>query len=96
VRVTAIEDGVDEFAYQATVKIGGHIFRGVLYDDQRADTSNLHSNLPDLHLGGTTTMASTSAMIDPTAGGGVYGASSSNILGAFEEQYPRSSWFHWC
>lgn len=80
VRVTPIENGVDQFAYQATVKIGGHIFRGVLYD-QRVDTANLHSNLPDLHLGGSTTVASTSAMIDPTAGGGVYGASSSNILG---------------
>ncbi|KAK9125055.1 hypothetical protein Scep_013901 [Stephania cephalantha] len=30
VRVTAIEDGEDEYAYQAAVRIGGHVFKGVL------------------------------------------------------------------
>ncbi|EFJ24923.1 hypothetical protein SELMODRAFT_59069, partial [Selaginella moellendorffii] len=32
VKVTGIEDGENEYAYQATVKIGGHVFKGVLYD----------------------------------------------------------------
>lgn len=33
VRVTAVEDnGEDEYAYQAVVKIGGHVFKGFLYD----------------------------------------------------------------
>ncbi|KAH9295582.1 hypothetical protein KI387_039170, partial [Taxus chinensis] len=69
VRVTAIEDGEDEYAYQATVKIGGHIFKGVLYD-QRVETATMNSSLPELQLGGRS-VASTSTMIDP--GGGVYG-----------------------
>ncbi|KAE8692938.1 Protein LATERAL ROOT PRIMORDIUM 1 [Hibiscus syriacus] len=32
VRVTAMEDGDYEFAYQAFVKIGGRVFKGFLYD----------------------------------------------------------------
>ncbi|CAK9228015.1 unnamed protein product, partial [Sphagnum troendelagicum] len=32
VRLMGVEDSENEFAYQATVKIGGHIFKGVLYD----------------------------------------------------------------
>ncbi|XP_068343585.1 protein LATERAL ROOT PRIMORDIUM 1-like isoform X2 [Pyrus communis] len=31
-RVTAISNGEAELAYQATVKISGHVFRGLLYD----------------------------------------------------------------
>lgn len=78
VKVTAIEDGEDEYAYQATVKIGGHIFKGVLYD-QGLDTSSIgpSSSLADHHLAGRS-MASTSAMVDPSQ---MYGASSSAFLG---------------
>uniref|UniRef100_A0A0E0L207 Uncharacterized protein n=1 Tax=Oryza punctata TaxID=4537 RepID=A0A0E0L207_ORYPU len=36
VRVTSVDDGDDEFAYQAAVTINGHMFRGFLYD-QGAD-----------------------------------------------------------
>lgn len=32
IRVTAIEDGKNEYVYQAMVKINGHVFKGVLYD----------------------------------------------------------------
>ncbi|MQL72429.1 hypothetical protein Taro_004773 [Colocasia esculenta] len=32
VRVTTVDDGEDEFAYQAMVRIGGHVFKGFLYD----------------------------------------------------------------
>ncbi|XP_057813820.2 protein SHORT INTERNODES [Cryptomeria japonica] len=81
VRVTGIEDGEDEYAYQTTVRIGGHIFRGVLYD-LRVETANTTANLPELQLGGRS-IPSTSTMIDP--GGGVYGAQGSGgILGGFQ------------
>eukprot|EP00897_Mesotaenium_endlicherianum_P001134 jgi/Mesen1/11020/ME000098S10416 len=30
--LTGVEDGVFEFGYHATVKVGGHIFKGVLYN----------------------------------------------------------------
>lgn len=64
VRVTSIDDGEDEYAYQATVTINGHVFKGFLYDqgvdDGRglAATSNDDStaggvpNISELHLGG--------------------------------------------
>ncbi|KAE8711349.1 Protein LATERAL ROOT PRIMORDIUM 1 [Hibiscus syriacus] len=32
VRVTAVDDGKDEHAYQAVVRIGGRVFKGFLYD----------------------------------------------------------------
>lgn len=77
VKVTAIEDGEDEYAYQATVKIGGHVFKGVLYD-QGLDTSSIGpSSLADHQFGGRS-MASTSTMVDPAQ---MYGASSSAFLG---------------
>ncbi|XP_050225347.1 protein SHI RELATED SEQUENCE 5-like [Mercurialis annua] len=32
VRVSAVEDTDEQFAYQTAVNIGGHVFRGILYD----------------------------------------------------------------
>lgn len=32
VRVSSVEDGEEEFAYQTAVSIGGHVFKGILYD----------------------------------------------------------------
>ncbi|XP_072996492.1 protein SHI RELATED SEQUENCE 6-like [Typha latifolia] len=43
VQVTSVDDGGDEYAYQAAVTIGGHVFKGLLYDhgvDDNADTIN--------------------------------------------------------
>ncbi|KAE9614864.1 putative transcription factor STY-LRP1 family [Lupinus albus] len=51
VKVTAVEDGEDEYAYQAVVKIGGHVFKGFLYD-QGVENRDLFPNLSELHLGG--------------------------------------------
>lgn len=51
VRVTAMDDGDDEFAYQAVVKIGGHVFKGFLYD-QGVENRDRYPNLSELHLGG--------------------------------------------
>lgn len=39
IQVTAISDGEADIAYQATVKIGGHVFKGFLYD-QGIDVKN--------------------------------------------------------
>lgn len=62
VRVTSIDDGEDEYAYQAMVTINGHVFKGFLYDHGSDDgrlaaTSNDDStagvpNISELHLGG--------------------------------------------
>ncbi|XP_058107825.1 protein LATERAL ROOT PRIMORDIUM 1 [Magnolia sinica] len=51
VRVTAVDNGEDEYAYQAVVKIGGHIFKGFLYDQGVEGRDGL-PNISDLHLGG--------------------------------------------
>lgn len=32
VRVSSIEDAEDQYAYQTAVNIGGHVFKGILYD----------------------------------------------------------------
>ncbi|KAH9621767.1 hypothetical protein KSS87_009466 [Heliosperma pusillum] len=52
VKVTAVDDGEDEFAYQAVVKIGGHVFKGFLYDQGIEPREGLFPNLSELHLGG--------------------------------------------
>ncbi|CAA6663537.1 unnamed protein product [Spirodela intermedia] len=41
-RMTSVEDGEDELAYQAEVRIGGHVFKGFLYDQgvEEADVMN--------------------------------------------------------
>ncbi|GLT58684.1 hypothetical protein SLA2020_315550 [Shorea laevis] len=51
VRVTALEDGEDEYAYQALVKIGGHVFKGILHH-QGVEAREGIPNLSELHLGG--------------------------------------------
>ncbi|KAF2291841.1 hypothetical protein GH714_035814 [Hevea brasiliensis] len=61
-----------EYAYQAVVKIGGHVFKGFLYD-QGVEGRDGFPNISELHLGG----ASSSGGGD---GGGRNGASSSSPL----------------
>ncbi|KAL0874529.1 hypothetical protein Bca101_024234 [Brassica carinata] len=84
VKVTAMEDGDgdDEYAYQAVVKIGGHIFKGFLYD-QGLEPKEGFPNMSDLHLGGGASnhngVSASPPILDPPnvygggAGGGFYG-----------------------
>lgn len=46
VRVSSIDNAVDQYAYQTTVEIGGHIFKGILYDQGSKEESS--SQLPNL------------------------------------------------
>lgn len=39
VRVSGIEDPDEQYAYQTSVRIGGHVFKGILYD-QGPDTAH--------------------------------------------------------
>ncbi|XP_076886269.1 protein SHORT INTERNODES-like [Bidens hawaiensis] len=66
VRVSSIDDTDDQFAYQAAVNIGGHLFKGILYDQgtesqyMGGDTSSGGSaGIPQLNL--TTTSPGNSA-----------------------------------
>ncbi|KAH9553554.1 hypothetical protein CY35_08G017100 [Sphagnum magellanicum] len=79
VRLMGVEDGENEFAYQATVKIGGHIFKGVLYDQGVDNGQAAVPSLGELQLGGNRGgMPSSSALIDPST---LY-VSGSALLGA--------------
>ncbi|KAK9912771.1 hypothetical protein M0R45_036614 [Rubus argutus] len=49
-RVTAISNGEAEIAYQATVKISGHVFKGLLYD-RGVDKKNEYPCISNFHLG---------------------------------------------
>jgi len=84
VRVTSVDDGKDEYAYQAVVKIGGHVFKGFLYD-HGVENREVYPNLSELHLGGgggnnngganRNGVSSSSPMMDPSHD--VYAAASS-------------------
>jgi LRP1 type putative zinc finger protein len=85
VRVTSVDDGKDEYAYQAVVKIGGHVFKGFLYD-HGVENREVYPNLSELHLGGggggnnngganRIGVSSSSPMMDPSHD--VYAAASS-------------------
>lgn len=82
VRVTAVDGGEDEYAYQAAVKIGGHVFKGFLYD-QGIEEQEWLPNISDLHLGSSggrdrNAASSSCPMIDPSS---VYAAQGSGLLG---------------
>ncbi|XP_075496181.1 protein SHI RELATED SEQUENCE 7-like [Primulina tabacum] len=75
VRVSAMDDAEEHFAYQTSVNIGGHVFKGILYDQGReiryprggrdqAGSSGQHP----LHLMAEATTASQSnvTMLDPS------------------------------
>lgn len=89
VRVTSIDDGEDEYAYQAMVTIGGHVFKGFLYDQGTDDgtshemagtsTSNEENpnasipNISELHLGGVGATGRDVASSSPLLSSDVYG-----------------------
>ncbi|XP_030465734.1 protein LATERAL ROOT PRIMORDIUM 1 isoform X2 [Syzygium oleosum] len=66
IRVTAISDNAAEFAYQATVSISGHVFRGFLYD-QGIDEKNAFPCISELRFGGVAGMRNrdSSPIVDP-------------------------------
>ncbi|TYH62728.1 hypothetical protein ES332_D07G140000v1 [Gossypium tomentosum] len=91
VRVTAVEDGEDEYAYQAVVKIGGHVFKGFLYD-QGVEERDGFPNISELHLGGGSGInggSSSSPVLDPSQ---VYAATGGGLLGG--STYVQSAFHH--
>ncbi|KAL0888055.1 hypothetical protein Bca101_012038 [Brassica carinata] len=84
VRVTAVEDGDDEYAYQAVVKIGGHVFKGFLYD-QGLEPKEGFPNMSDLHLGGggnnNNEVSASQVILDPPPN--VYGGGGGGPGGGF-------------
>lgn len=80
VKITGVNDGHEEYAYQTVVKIGGHVYKGILYDhgvDKGGQASM--SSIAELRLGGRNAAPSSSATIDLAAN--LYGTSESVFLG---------------
>ncbi|XP_072984262.1 protein SHI RELATED SEQUENCE 5-like [Typha latifolia] len=95
VRVTSIDDGEDEYAYQAMVTIGGHVFKGFLYD-QGVDDGQTHDhdsvgtadttvipNISELHLGGGGRNGGATSSSQMLASSDVYGAGAPQGGGGF-------------
>ncbi|GMY05710.1 protein SHI RELATED SEQUENCE 1 [Fagus crenata] len=51
IRVSSMDDAVEEYAFQATVAIGGHVFRGVLYDQGLETRYNSSTNIGESSSG---------------------------------------------
>lgn len=79
-RVSSIDDEEEEYAYQTAVSIGGHVFKGILYDQGPSDhhrysssltaeTSQHHLNLLDSTATTTavTAVNSNNGSIDPSS-----------------------------
>ncbi|KAI5060165.1 hypothetical protein GOP47_0024585 [Adiantum capillus-veneris] len=79
VKISGINDGHEEFAYQTVVKIGGHIYKGMLYDHGIDKGQASASSIAELRLGGRNPAPSSSATID--LAGNLYGTSESVFLG---------------
>lgn len=88
VRVTGFEENEDQYAYQTAVNIGGHVFKGILYDQGPENTylpatetssGGGSGGIQPLNLiqGGAATAA-----ISPTSGGGG-GVNSASSAAAF-------------
>ncbi|XP_058110226.1 protein SHI RELATED SEQUENCE 1-like [Magnolia sinica] len=83
VRVSALDDPDDQYAYQTAVSIGGHVFKGILYDqgpdNQHYAPAGETSSSPSRNLiaaataatapslAATTTSAAAAAMLDPSS-----------------------------
>lgn len=75
VRVSRVEEPDDQYAYQTSVSIGGHVFRGILYDqgpghDQVHDQQHYRAG----DGGSGPASASAGAMMDPNSGSDLYSA----------------------
>ncbi|EXC35502.1 hypothetical protein L484_026809 [Morus notabilis] len=79
VRVSAVEENDDQYAYQTAVNIGGHLFKGILYDQgpetNYSSTSNMQAAAAGESSSGgvqpldliTTTAASQATPFDPSS-----------------------------
>ncbi|KAG5250386.1 hypothetical protein OIU76_006677 [Salix suchowensis] len=85
VKVSALDDAEDQLAYQTAVNIGGHVFRGILYDqgpDGRytstgGESSSSGAQQLGLITGATTSTAATTANTsNPAAGNTLFDPSS--------------------
>ncbi|KAI5075191.1 hypothetical protein GOP47_0009267 [Adiantum capillus-veneris] len=79
VRITGMMDGQDEYAYQTEVRIGGHIFKGILHDQGTEKSDLAATNIAELQLGSRNIQSSTAALMDLS---GMYASGGNAMLGS--------------
>lgn len=81
VRVSCVEDADDRYAYQTAVNIGGHVFKGILYDygPENSNNNNNNSNYmggeisagvagaQPLNFTASGVVSSSAALVDPSS-----------------------------
>ncbi|XWS33816.1 hypothetical protein CRYUN_Cryun22dG0115300 [Craigia yunnanensis] len=92
VRVSSIEDADDQYAYQTAVNIGGHAFKGILYDHGPESGYNIAVAAGESSSGGVQPLnlitagpiaATNTATVVANASGGSVTATSSSSTAAF-------------
>lgn len=92
VRVSSMDDTEEEYAYQTAVSIGGHVFKGILYD-QGPDHHQPHNTTSTSYVGGE---SDGGPPLPPASA--MAAASSSPPVGGFLDPYlypvPLTSYMH--
>ncbi|PWA65578.1 Lateral Root Primordium type 1, C-terminal [Artemisia annua] len=68
VRVSAMDDAEEQLAYQTALSVGGHVFKGILYDhgpEGGSSGSGVHGHHQQLITSSTTAAATASTSINP-------------------------------
>lgn len=100
VRVSCVEDADDRYAYQTAVNIGGHVFKGILYDYGPENSNNNNSNNSNNYMAGETSagvagaqplnltasgvVSSSGALVDPSS---LYSAPVNTFMGGSGTQF---------
>ncbi|GMI68917.1 SHI RELATED SEQUENCE 1, STYLISH 1 [Hibiscus trionum] len=77
VTVSSIDEVDDQYAYQTAVSIGGHVFKGILYD-QGPDTDSNHNNMAAAAAAGENSATTNEATFAANASAGIVTAASSS------------------
>ncbi|KFK28306.1 hypothetical protein AALP_AA8G499400 [Arabis alpina] len=85
VRVSSVDDGEDEYAYKTAVSIGGHVFKGILYD--QGPVTERTSSGGGLNLITTGPSASSSSP-NLSCNNGVVGSTSDHYIDPASLSYP--------
>ncbi|KAK4490684.1 hypothetical protein RD792_001376 [Penstemon davidsonii] len=81
VRVSSIDDGEDQYAYQTTVNICGHVFKGILYDQGTETQYNMVAGETNSSGGGGSISTATDVQ-QLNLITGISAPNTSNVLGA--------------
>ncbi|CAA0412430.1 Zinc finger lateral root primordium type 1 [Arabidopsis thaliana x Arabidopsis arenosa] len=87
VRVSSVDDEEEEYAYKTAVSIGGHVFKGVLYDQGPAERSSSGGGSQPLNLITAGPSASSSSP-NVSCNNGVVGSTSDHYIDPASLNYP--------